>query len=50
MGNQLAHDCFDNAAKFSLDAMTQKIEYVYSVMYGADLSRAARKIFKKEDK
>ncbi len=52
MGNMLSHDLFDGgtSATFSMEAMAQKIEHVYSVMYGADLSRAARKIFRKDEK
>lgn len=49
LGNMLAHDVFDGAAHghpFSMEAMTQKIEHIYSVMFGADLTRAARRIFK----
>jgi hypothetical protein len=51
LGNAMAHDMFDGGAAntFSLELMSQKIEHVYSVMYGADLSRAARKIFKKDE-
>ena len=35
---------------FSLDRISQKIEHVYSTMFGADLARAARRIFKKDEK
>ncbi len=51
LGNLMAHDIFDGGENgFSLDSMSQKIDHIYSVMYGSDLSRAARKIFKKEDR
>ena len=51
-GNQLAHEMFDANPDqpFSLDRITQKIEHVYASMYGADLARSARRIFKKDDK
>lgn len=50
-GNVLAHELFDGAEKgFSIDSMIQKIDHVYSVMYGSDLSRAARRIFKKDER
>jgi HD-GYP domain-containing protein (c-di-GMP phosphodiesterase class II) len=51
MGNVLAHDLFDGGQnhQFSMEAMAQKIDHVYSVMFGADLSRAARKIFRKDE-
>lgn len=51
LANAMSHDMFDggSANTFSLEAMSDKIEHVYSVMYGADLSRAARKMFKKDD-
>lgn len=52
MGNMLAHDLFDaqNGQPFSLENMLQKIEHAYGMMYGMDLARAARRIFKKDDK
>lgn len=49
LGNMLAHDIFDpleQGKPFVLDQILQKIDHVYGVMYGADLARAARKIFK----
>lgn len=51
-GNVLAHEMFDPVVgePFSLDRISQKIEHVYSAMYGVDLARAARRIFKKDDK
>lgn len=52
MGNMLAHDLFESneGQPFSLDNMLQKIEHAYGMMFGADLARAARRIFKKDDK
>jgi HD-GYP domain-containing protein (c-di-GMP phosphodiesterase class II) len=47
--NVLAHELFDSPtseAPFLIDTLAQKVEHVYSVMYGAELSKAARKIFK----
>jgi HD-GYP domain-containing protein (c-di-GMP phosphodiesterase class II) len=51
LANMLAHEMFDkgNTERFSMDAMGEKIDHVYSTMYGADISRAARKIFKKDE-
>lgn len=51
-GNMLAHEMFDPTPgeAFSLERISQKIEHVYSAMFGADLARAARRIFKKDDK
>ncbi len=51
-GNMLAHEMFDPTPgqTFSLDRISQKIEHVYGAMFGADLARAARRIFKKDDK
>jgi|GEM_PF-6611171 len=51
-GNMLAHEMFDPVPgqTFSLDRISQKIEHVYGTMFGADLARAARRIFKKDDK
>ena len=57
LANVLAHDVFESTGgesgggqAFSLETMLQKIDHVYSVMFGADLSRAARRIFKKDEK
>jgi len=52
-GNVLAHEMFDShpgKEPFSLEAISQKIEHIYSVMFGADMARAARRIFKKDEK
>ncbi len=51
-GNMLAHEMFDPNPDqpFSLDRMAQKIDHVYSQMFTTDLARAARRIFKKDDK
>lgn len=52
LGNVLAHDIFepDPGIPFSIEVMLQKIDHVYSSMFGPDLSKAARRIFKKEEK
>lgn len=50
LGNLLAHDMFDGGTVFSLETLLQKIDHVYSVMYGAELARAAHRIFKKDEK
>jgi hypothetical protein len=54
LSNLMAHDVFDVLQTpndpFPLDAFTQKVEHIYSVMYGSDLARAARLIFRAEDK
>jgi HD-GYP domain-containing protein (c-di-GMP phosphodiesterase class II) len=52
LGNMLAHEMFDPAPgqPFSLERIAQKIDHVYSVMFGQDLARAARRIFKKDEK
>lgn len=47
--NFLAHDIFDAIhAKqtFSTEQFTQKVEHIYATMYGSDLTKAARLIFK----
>lgn len=47
--NVLAHELFDapsSEAPFLIDTLTQKVEHVYSVMYGVELAKAARRIFK----
>lgn len=49
MANAMAHDVFLDGKSFSLDTFTQKIEHIYSVMYGSDLTRAARQIFRPRD-
>lgn len=51
--NMLANDIFDHPAKdgkaFSVENLVQKIDYVYLVMFGSELARAARRIFRKDD-
>ncbi|MBX3023188.1 MAG: HD domain-containing protein [Bdellovibrionales bacterium] len=53
MANSMAHDVFKTGAAasqpFSMEMMAQKVEHVYATMYGGDLAKAARRIFKKED-
>ena len=49
LANVMSHDVFDMLARdtlFPMDAFAQKVEHIYSVMYGADLARAARLIFR----
>lgn len=49
LANVLAHDLFDahkGGERFSVEAMLQKIDHIYSAMYGLDLSKAARRMFK----
>ena len=48
LANVMAHDVFEQHGSFSIDMIIQKIEHIYSTMYGADLTRAARNIFKTE--
>lgn len=52
LGNMLAHDIFEPTpgVPFSIDLMLQKIDHVYSIMFGPDLAKAARKIFRKDEK
>jgi HD-GYP domain-containing protein (c-di-GMP phosphodiesterase class II) len=54
LSNLMAHDVFDVLQTpndpFPLDTFTQKVEHIYSVMYGSDLARAARLIFRADDK
>jgi HD-GYP domain-containing protein (c-di-GMP phosphodiesterase class II) len=53
LGNVMAHDIFDSLLRgtpFSVEVMLHKIENDYAPMYGSDLSRAAKRIFKKDDK
>jgi HD-GYP domain-containing protein (c-di-GMP phosphodiesterase class II) len=48
----IAHDMFRDdkkGEKLSLDAIAQKLSVVYAPMYGLDLTRAARKIFRSDD-
>jgi HD-GYP domain-containing protein (c-di-GMP phosphodiesterase class II) len=48
--NVLAHDIFDPASDgqpFSVDNLLKKIEFVYKVLYGPDMAKAATKIFRK---
>jgi len=50
--NVLAHDIFDSSIHgepFSMDNLIKKIDFVYSVMYGSELSKVARRIFRKTD-
>jgi HD-GYP domain-containing protein (c-di-GMP phosphodiesterase class II) len=53
MANAMAHDLFRTGGgavqPFSMENMAQKVEHVYAVMYGQDMARAARRIFKKDD-
>lgn len=48
--NVLAHDIFDpsdDGQAFSVENFTKKIEYVYGVMFGQELAKAAGRIFRK---
>lgn len=52
LANVLAHDIFDapeNGQPFSIENLLKKIDHVYSVMYGPELGRVARGIFRKTD-
>ena len=47
--NVLSHDVFDMLERdsaFPMDAFTQRVDHIYAAMYGADLTRAARLIFR----
>jgi HD-GYP domain-containing protein (c-di-GMP phosphodiesterase class II) len=50
--NQMAHDLFPPTGQhqpLSMPHMAQKVQHVYSQMYGTDLTKAARRIFKSDD-
>lgn len=53
MANALAHDLFREGSgtptPFSMDQMAQKVDHVYATMFGNDMAKAARKIFRKDD-
>lgn len=47
LANLLAHDIFDlSQGAFSLDHLKKKIDHIYGPMFGADLGRAAKNLFK----
>lgn len=48
--NVLSHDIFDasrDGKPFSVDNLNKKIDFVYNVMFGQDLAKAAARIFRK---
>lgn len=52
LANMLAQDIFDaghDGKPFSIENLLKKIDYIYSVMYGQELAKAARKIFRKDE-
>ncbi|MGE4132873.1 MAG: HD-GYP domain-containing protein [Bdellovibrionales bacterium] len=52
LSNMLAHDIFDpqkDDKPFSIDGLVDKIDLVYSQMFGNDLAKAARSLFRKAE-
>lgn len=51
LANLLAHDIFDpnhDGKPFSVENLLKKIDFIYAVMYGTELAKAARRIFRKD--